>query len=267
MSDTPQSGWYPDPTGRHENRWWDGNDWTDQVADGQTVSVDPVHGGPPATAAGTPAAAETPAVDPGATQAIPQPVPSTTFPVSPVPVGGPPPGAPPGADYVGPGAAKGGGGGKTLGILAVVLIVIAVAVGIVFALGGGDDSGSDQASNNQSDEADQSDANDEPSASDLFDDMASDSTDSADDPFGTDDTTPTEDTTAPTGGEAYPQPVIDNFVNACVGGGASSTVCQCTINVLQRDVSYERFVEIDQQLGANPDVIPQELTDAVNECR
>ena len=25
--------WHPDPTGRHEYRWWDGQQWTDQVAD------------------------------------------------------------------------------------------------------------------------------------------------------------------------------------------------------------------------------------------
>jgi len=42
------AGWYPDPTNRHQNRWFDGNDWTDHVADGQAVSTDPVQGGPAA---------------------------------------------------------------------------------------------------------------------------------------------------------------------------------------------------------------------------
>ena len=26
-------GWFPDPTGRHQHRYWDGGDWTDSVAD------------------------------------------------------------------------------------------------------------------------------------------------------------------------------------------------------------------------------------------
>ena len=58
------AGWYPDPTNRHQNRWFDGNDWTDHVADGQAVSTDPVQGGP-AAASTQPTPAATP--DPAAT--------------------------------------------------------------------------------------------------------------------------------------------------------------------------------------------------------
>lgn len=36
------SSWEPDPTGRHQYRWWDGEQWTDQVADDGIQSVDPV---------------------------------------------------------------------------------------------------------------------------------------------------------------------------------------------------------------------------------
>lgn len=28
-ADAPPAGWYPDPTGRPQLRWWDGLDWTD----------------------------------------------------------------------------------------------------------------------------------------------------------------------------------------------------------------------------------------------
>lgn len=28
-ADAPRPGWYPDPTGDHRLRWWDGTDWTD----------------------------------------------------------------------------------------------------------------------------------------------------------------------------------------------------------------------------------------------
>lgn len=34
--------WYPDPRGRNELRFWDGAAWTDNVANGGQVSVDPV---------------------------------------------------------------------------------------------------------------------------------------------------------------------------------------------------------------------------------
>lgn len=35
-------GWYADPQGRHQHRWWDGATWTDQVADDGVTTVDPV---------------------------------------------------------------------------------------------------------------------------------------------------------------------------------------------------------------------------------
>ena len=36
------SSWEPDPTGRHQYRWFDGEQWTDQVADDGVQAVDPV---------------------------------------------------------------------------------------------------------------------------------------------------------------------------------------------------------------------------------
>ncbi len=36
------SSWEPDPTGRHQYRWFDGEQWTDQVADDGVQSVDPI---------------------------------------------------------------------------------------------------------------------------------------------------------------------------------------------------------------------------------
>ena len=38
----PPAAWYPDPTGRHENRWWDGAQWTAYVADAGQQSQDRV---------------------------------------------------------------------------------------------------------------------------------------------------------------------------------------------------------------------------------
>ena len=37
--------WYPDPFGRHETRWWDGQRWTEHVASYGRQAVDPPTGG------------------------------------------------------------------------------------------------------------------------------------------------------------------------------------------------------------------------------
>jgi len=33
-------GWFPDPTGRHDHRWWDGAEWTSHVADAGLATTD-----------------------------------------------------------------------------------------------------------------------------------------------------------------------------------------------------------------------------------
>jgi len=50
--------WYPDPTGAHEHRWWDGADWTSHVADAGVASREPVA----ESLARTPTSSRTPAV-------------------------------------------------------------------------------------------------------------------------------------------------------------------------------------------------------------
>ena len=39
---TAEPGWYDDPCGRHEHRYFDGEDWSDNVADQGVPSIDPV---------------------------------------------------------------------------------------------------------------------------------------------------------------------------------------------------------------------------------
>lgn len=45
MNDGVSAGWYTDPTGRSDHRYWDGSDWTDHVARGGEQALDPVDGG------------------------------------------------------------------------------------------------------------------------------------------------------------------------------------------------------------------------------
>ena len=44
-------GWFPDPTGRHDHRWWDGAAWTGHVADAGVAAHDPLPEGRSTTAA------------------------------------------------------------------------------------------------------------------------------------------------------------------------------------------------------------------------
>lgn len=39
-----QADWYPDPTGHHEVRYWDGLQWTEHVSSGGHQGTDPLHG-------------------------------------------------------------------------------------------------------------------------------------------------------------------------------------------------------------------------------
>ena len=48
MSETP-ADWYPDPYGRHELRYWDGEIWTDHVSSHGTQATDPAQPAGPAT--------------------------------------------------------------------------------------------------------------------------------------------------------------------------------------------------------------------------
>ncbi|MFN7148179.1 MAG: DUF2510 domain-containing protein [Microthrixaceae bacterium] len=42
MQQGPAPGWYPDPTGRHEQRYWDGSVWTDAVVSRGQPGTDPI---------------------------------------------------------------------------------------------------------------------------------------------------------------------------------------------------------------------------------
>ncbi|HEX7267560.1 MAG TPA: fibronectin type III domain-containing protein [Streptosporangiaceae bacterium] len=61
------AGWYTDPVGRHEYRYWDGTDWKPEVSDGGVTAVDPLGPAPPPLAQRT---AEPAVTDP----AVPAPV-------------------------------------------------------------------------------------------------------------------------------------------------------------------------------------------------
>jgi len=74
MSDTTPAGWLPDPTGRHDHRYWDGSRWTEHVADAGVAATDPQGAPdlpPPGAAAPGPSAAQPATTDPSPTSEQP----------------------------------------------------------------------------------------------------------------------------------------------------------------------------------------------------
>jgi hypothetical protein len=59
------AAWQPDPTGKHDHRWWDGERWTEHVADAGQASVDPIEGATPAPPGGGTASPEAADTDAG----------------------------------------------------------------------------------------------------------------------------------------------------------------------------------------------------------
>jgi hypothetical protein len=157
----PAAGWNPDPTGRHEYRYWDGGSWTDDVSDNGLTSVDPVAGG--ASPGGDPTAV----VDTTQRYDTPSGPQSGGYPAQPGPQGPQSGGFPPQAGPQGPqsggypaqpgqagpyGPSYGSGqlppaqparsGPPTGLIVGLAAVAIALIVGLVVVLGG-DDGGDD----------------------------------------------------------------------------------------------------------------------------
>jgi hypothetical protein len=107
------AGWNPDPTGKHELRYWDGSAWTDHVSDAGVAGTDPL----------TPAAPEptSVAVPPASTAP-----PATRTAAAPAPAAG----------------GSSGSGNKPLLVIGGVLAVVVIAAAAFFLLGG-DDGGRD----------------------------------------------------------------------------------------------------------------------------
>ena len=148
MSDNA-AGWQPDPTGKHDHRYWDGTHWTDNVADAGVAATDPYEAPSPEVAAAeapatepeVPAAtepiAETPGDDePTVVTPIESPEPTATYPTASPQPDAPEPYAPPTPvpDGGGNGASKRG-----LVIGGAILAAVALAVIAFLALSGDDD--------------------------------------------------------------------------------------------------------------------------------
>lgn len=168
-------GWQPDPTGRHDHRYWDGSRWTDDVADAGVAAKDPYDGPAGAASEGAAIEGEAPSEADAVTPAPHEPSPSepdapgseptvvgaapwsepTTIAPTPAdtttawPAAGasaPPPSysaPPPPTAPLAPAAAASASSGSKKGFLIGlgVLLVVALGVGAFLLLGGDDDGG------------------------------------------------------------------------------------------------------------------------------
>ena len=211
---TPTPGWNPDPTGRHEYRYWDGGNWTDDVSDNGVTAVDPVDG--PASPGGEPTAPFEPTQQytpsPGPTDPYgqgtggygPQPGPGGYGPQS-----GP-------GGFGGPGGPGGPGGyssgpfppgqpaksGPPVGlIVGLVAVAVAIIVGLVVVLGGGDDDGDDDTATDDVTTTVEDDTTDTTDSTDTTDDTSDDTT------------TTTEEETGPTDADVFSLAVGDCLVD------------------------------------------------------
>jgi hypothetical protein len=242
-------GWQPDPTTRHEYRYWDGSQWTDDVSDGGVTSVDPVDGsGAAAGASGFPSSDATSRMDP-ATQAYGSQV------------GAPPPGGAQGpGSYGGYGADPyapsygGSGGGMPPGpapkkgpnpalIVAIVAIVILALGGGAFALmSGGDD-------------------DDDPQAGTTTTTAADSTTTTA----GTEDTTTTTaedttDTSTDTGDTANEDTIVPLIAEGIQESAPELTdeQAECIAQVIVDEVGVEQLMQMG--IEGNPDDAFNQLT-------
>jgi hypothetical protein len=86
----------------------------------------------------------------------------------------------------------------------------------------------------------------------------------AGDAFGTEDEPADEPEDSVPDGE-YPEDVVADFVDNCMEGGGSESLCTCTIEALERDIAYDEFRDLVEEY-ADSGESPPELIDAATEC-
>ncbi|KPQ37914.1 MAG: hypothetical protein ACLFM4_10595 [Phormidium sp.] len=81
------------------------------------------------------------------------------------------------------------------------------------------------------------------------------------------DATPRESTANDSAESDYPPEVIAEFLDSCTGGDtAMQQFCECSIEEIQQQYSFEEFVEIDANLTANQDP-PDAITAIFAACQ
>ena len=78
-------------------------------------------------------------------------------------------------------------------------------------------------------------------------------------------------TTATTEAEGYTTEMETTFVDACVAGpsgGQSNNrlLCRCVFTGIREQIAFERFVEIEKEVGEGTDLSTTEIQPIISEC-
>jgi hypothetical protein len=262
-------GWQPDPSGRHEYRYWDGSTWTDDVSDAGLTSVDPAPGlaapGGPASSGSAPAGEPTSVMDPtqgfAPTAAYGTPTPDGPGGYPPADAGAGPGGYGPTTGYPAYGSgpvppAKPPRSGPSTGLLVGLgALALALIVAIVVVLTGDDGDG------------------DETSTSDPTGSVTTESdTDTAD-------TTVVDDTTDTSidlgaGDVDFDDPevraaIVDVVADQLESSGFTREQAECFTDAMLDGLGPDRLAEIGESGGDVSSLTPEDMSsilDAVTDC-
>jgi hypothetical protein len=262
-------GWQPDPSGRHEYRYWDGSTWTDDVSDAGLTSVDPAPDlaapGGPASSGSAPAGEPTSVMDPtqgfAPTAAYGTPTPDGPGGYPPADAGAGPGGYGPTTGYPAYGSgpvppAKPPRSGPSTGLLVGLgALALALIVAIVVVLTGDDGDG------------------DETSTSDPTGSVTTESdTDTAD-------TTVVDDTTDTSidlgaGDVDFDDPevraaIVDVVADQLESSGFTREQAECFTDAMLDGLGPDRLAEIGESGGDMSSLTPEDMSsilDAVTDC-
>jgi Protein of unknown function (DUF2510) len=240
---SPAPGWLPDPTRRHQYRYWDGARWTENVADGGVASTDPLGQVPPTGSDQSPMVGAT---GPSASDPTQQVDPTRQYPGA---GEQPTPSGPYYGDYYGgaqgpPAPAR----KRPPTALIVTLAVVAVALigGLVYFLVRDDDS-----SDNAAQVSDEDSTTTEPERTDSGD---NDGGDGATGDSGSSDSTLPDDIDSENVDQLV-EFMADNMEQAS-GGVLDHQEATCISQGLLDELGLERLIDIGQA-GENPFTDPE----------
>jgi hypothetical protein len=239
---SPAPGWLPDPTSRHQYRYWDGARWTDDVANDGVASTDAL--GDP-TPLGSVLDAPADPTYPPAADATQQVDPTQQYPIA----GQAGPSTPYGGYYAGsepptPPARKGPPAGL---IAALAVLAVALLGGLVYFLVRDDDGGS---SDNAAEVSDEGSSTTDPNRSDTGDGNGTDGGGDS----GTSDSTLPDDLDSENADQLV-ELMADNMEQAA-GGVLSHEEATCISRGMLDKLGLERIVEIGES-GDNPFTDPE----------
>jgi hypothetical protein len=262
-------GWQPDPSGRHEYRYWDGSTWTDDVSDAGLTSVDPAPGlaAPGSAVPGGPAPSGEPTsvMDPtqgfAPTAAYGTPTPGGSGGYPPADAGAGPGGYGPTTGYpaYGSGAVPPGKpprSGPSTGLLVGLgALALALIIAIVVVLTGDDGDG------------DETSTSDPAGSATTEPDIDTPTTTVSDDSTGT-------SIDLGSGDVDFDDPevraaIVDVVADQLEGSGFTREQAECFTDAMLDGLGADRLAEIGQSGGDMSSLTPEDMSsilDAVTDC-